>query len=82
MRTKMSSVDKFTLDLHGVYHHEVPTLVDRFVYEHMLGGSMMVNIVTGNSDEMKRIVGDVLDEYGFSYKENLLNCGTLSVIIE
>ena len=82
MRTKMSSIDKFSLDLHGVYHSEVPTLVDRFLYEHMLEGSMMINIITGNSDAMKNIVGKILDEYGFSYKESLLNSGTIMVVVE
>ena len=82
MRTKMSSIDGFTLDLHGVLHRDVPREVDRFLYEHMLKGTLLVNIVTGNSEAMKEIVGKVLDEYGFHYKESFLNSGTLAVVIE
>jgi len=82
MRAKMSFIDGHTLDLHGVLHRDVPREVDSFLYEHMLKASLLINIITGNSDEMKRIVGAVLDEYGFHYKESLLNSGTLAVVIE
>lgn len=82
MRTKVSSIDEFTLDLHGVLHRDVSREVDIFLYQHMLKGSLLVNIVTGNSDAMKEIVGKVLDEYGFYYKESFLNGGTLAVVIE
>ena len=82
MRTKMSSIDTHTLDLHGVLHRDVGREVDIFLYQHMLRGSLLVNIVTGNSDAMKEIVGKVLDEYGFHYKESFLNSGTLAVVIE
>lgn len=82
MRAKMSSIESHTLDLHGVLHRDVSREVDRFLYEHMLKGSFLVNIVTGNSDEMKKIVGFVLDEYGFHYKESVWNSGTLVVVIE
>ena len=82
MRSKMSSIESHTLDLHGILHRDVARELDMFLYEHMLKGSMMVNVITGNSDEMKRIVGAVLDEYGFQYKESSLNSGTLAVVIE
>tara|TARA_Y100001954_G_scaffold69821_1_gene76465 strand:+ start:1167 stop:1415 length:249 start_codon:yes stop_codon:yes gene_type:complete len=82
MRAKMSSIDTHTLDLHGVLHREVSREVDSFLYYHMLNGSIMVSIITGNSEEMKRIVGEVLSEYGFEFRESLWNSGTLVVIIE
>ena len=55
------------LDLHGVRHHEVRNKVIRIVEENW-GEGMEVEIVTGNSDEMKSIVSNVLDEYNLDYK--------------
>ena len=55
------------LDLHGVRHHEVRNKVIRIVEENW-GEGMEVEIVTGNSDEMKSIVCNVLDEYNLDYK--------------
>ncbi len=55
------------LDLHGVRHHEVRNKVIRLVEDHW-GEGLNVEIVTGNSDEMKSIVGNVLDEYNLDYK--------------
>ena len=55
------------LDLHGVRHHEVRNKVIRLVEDNW-GEGLNVEIVTGNSDEMKSIVGNVLDEYHLDYK--------------
>ena len=55
------------LDLHGVRHHEVRNKVIRLVEDHW-GEGLNVEIVTGNSDEMKSIVGNVLDEYNLDYQ--------------
>lgn len=58
---------KDKLDLHGVRHHEVRNKVIRLV-EKNWGGDSEIEIVTGNSDEMKNIVGDILDEYHLKYE--------------
>ena len=55
------------LDLHGVRHHEVRNKVIRLVEDNW-GEGLNVEIVTGNSDEMKSIVGNVLDEYNLDDK--------------
>ena len=55
------------LDLHGVKHHEVRNKVIRIVEDNW-GEGLGVEIITGNSDEMKSIVGNVLDEYNLDYK--------------
>ena len=55
------------LDLHGVRHHEVRNKVIRLVEENW-GGGLGVEIITGNSDEMKSIVSNVLDEYNLDYQ--------------
>ena len=54
------------LDLHGVKHHEVRNKVIRIVEDNW-GEGLGVEIITGNSDEMKSIVGNVLDEYNLDY---------------
>ena len=48
------------LDLHGVRHHEVRNKVIRLVEDNW-GEGLNVEIITGNSDEMKSIVGNVLN---------------------
>jgi len=55
------------LDLHGVRHHEVRNKVIRLVEDNW-GEGLNVEIITGNSDEMKSIVGNVLNEYNLDYK--------------
>jgi len=51
------------LDLHGVKHADVEVKVEDFVLDHQCE---MV-IITGHSEEMKRIVSMVLDRHDFSY---------------
>ena len=55
------------LDLHGVRHHEVRNKVIRLVEDNW-GEGLIVEIITGNSYEMKSIVGNVLNEYNLDYK--------------
>ena len=55
------------LDLHGVRHHEVRNKVIRLVEDNW-GEGLNGEIITGNSDEMKSIVGNVLNEYNLDYK--------------
>ena len=52
------------LDLHGIRHHEVPRKVDVFLGEHLKKGTNEVTIITGHSDNMKKIVDEVLVDYG------------------
>ncbi len=54
-----------TLDLHGVKHKDVFTHVDKFIGEHLLRGHLQVQIITGHSDKMKKLVNEVLGDYGF-----------------
>lgn len=51
------------LDLHGVRHADVEIKVEDFVLDHQ---REMV-VITGHSEEMKRIVCDVLDRHSFTY---------------
>tara|TARA_B100000965_G_C19507678_1_gene720480 strand:+ start:177 stop:401 length:225 start_codon:yes stop_codon:yes gene_type:complete len=47
------------LDLHGIYHIEVETLVNKFLEENQ--DNLPVLIITGNSDKMKTIVREVVE---------------------
>ncbi len=53
------------LDLHGIKHENVGSLLDSFIWENMKKGVSSVSIITGNSSTMKKIVSDIVDEYGF-----------------
>ena len=52
------------LDLHGVRHHDVDRLVENFV----LLNESPISIITGNSDEMLKLVKDVLKRHDIEYE--------------
>ena len=54
------------LDLHGVRHIDVRSKVIRFI-EDLWGKGINVEIITGNSVEMKKLVIEVLNEYNLEY---------------
>lgn len=56
------------LNLHRTRHADVERSVIRFV-ERNWGKNIPVDIVTGNSKQMKELVCRILDEYGLEYKE-------------
>ena len=66
-----------TIDLHGVRHAEVQKLLDQFLWEQMKMDAFWVEIVTGNSERMKEIVGEILKEYGFTWVVSITNSGTI-----
>ena len=47
------------LDLHGIYHVEVKTLVNKFLEDNL--DNMPVLIITGNSDRMIKIVKKIIE---------------------
>lgn len=51
------------LDLHQKRHEEVLILIENFV----ILNELPVKIITGNSDKMKKIVINFLQEYEFKY---------------
>jgi len=56
------------LDLHGIKHEDVRPMLIRFV-EDLWGTNTDVEIITGNSPEMKAIVIEVLKEYKLEYND-------------
>ena len=67
------------IDLHGMRHEEVARTLENFLYEHMQKGTTEIEVVTGNSTEMKGIVKEVLSDYDMTCEEKFGNFGTLIV---
>ena len=67
------------LDLHNIRHQDVQTKLDKFLGEHMMKGTNEIRIVTGNSDNMKNVVDDVLNDYGLTSQPSPLNNGILII---
>ena len=66
-----------TLDLHGTKHHQVDEMTRSFLNFIELP----CQIVTGNSEQMKSIVRNVVKEYEwFCYEKDSYNHGTLVII--
>lgn len=74
-----------SLDLHLVRHKDVRSLLIPFI-EKYWNSSKVVEIITGNSDEMKKIVIEVLREYRLDYSIghplNPNNTGMIQTILE
>lgn len=68
-----------TIDLHGVRHSDVGPMMDKFIWDNMKRNSTSIDIITGNSDEMKRIVREIADEYGFEVNESFMNTAVLTM---
>lgn len=68
-----------TLDLHGIKHSEVPKLVDQFLWENMNKKTTEVEIITGISDQMKKIVIETIGDYNFFCEEEFNNPGKLII---
>lgn len=65
-----------SIDLHGVRHSEAEAVVEDYV----LLNKPPIEIITGNSTEMKSIVRRVLDRHGFRYIDSpAWNYGTVYV---
>jgi DNA-nicking Smr family endonuclease len=68
-----------TLDLHGVKHSEVQSMFDEFIYENMKLDTKEVEIITGISEQMKRIVRNLSDEYSMDCYDHPLNPGKIII---
>ena len=67
------------LDLHGVKHVDVPRKLDNFLSLHLQNKTNEINIIIGNSKEMKKIVDFVLDDYGLVSEVSFLNDAILNI---
>jgi DNA-nicking Smr family endonuclease len=67
------------LDLHGTKHSEVKILLDQFLWENMKNNQREVVVITGQSEHMKKIVRDCVDEYMMTCEEDFLNKGKIII---
>lgn len=67
------------LDLHGIKHEEVARKLDNFLYEHIQRGTAEVDIITGNSPDMKNLVKEVANDYNMDVIPMFGNYGTLTI---
>ena len=66
-----------TLDLHGVKHHNADEITRSFL--NFI--ERPCEIITGNSEQMKQIVKNVVKEYDwFCYEKDSYNYGTLVIM--
>jgi DNA-nicking Smr family endonuclease len=68
-----------TLDLHGTKHEDVTPLLDAFIYKHMKKKTSRVYIITGNSEDMKKIVSKVATEHGLTAVENMFHSAEMII---
>jgi DNA-nicking Smr family endonuclease len=68
-----------TLDLHGIKHSEVQVILDQFLWENMQKNVKEVAVVTGISDQMKKIVYTCVEDYMMNCEEEYLNPGKLII---
>jgi hypothetical protein len=68
------------LDLHGLYHHQVWSEVENFVL--LNSKQLPLRIITGYSEFMKKIVGEVLTKYNFEYYIPAHNPGEIIVTFD
>lgn len=67
------------IDLHGIKHEDVPRKLDVFFWQMMQRNVSQIEVVTGISDQMKKIVKDVSKDYNFQIREIQLNPGSLII---
>lgn len=67
------------LDLHGVRHNDAQILLDQFLWYNMQQNQKEVAIITGISDQMKKIVKNCVDDYMMTYEEEYNNPGKIII---
>lgn len=68
-----------TIDLHGVRHVDVQRILDIFFWEMIQKNQKEVRVITGWSDEMKKIVEMISNDYVFEVIEETFNKGSLVI---
>ena len=63
------------IDLHGVRHKDVSDLITRSCTE----GDMPFVVITGNSNQMKRIVAAIAKSFNLSVRDTIDNPGRIVV---
>ena len=63
--------NKPILDLHGVIHEDVENICHKFINKHWNSGNKL-QIITGNSCKMKKLVIGVLRQYDIDFEQELI----------
>ena len=69
------------LDLHGIKHLDAYREIDKFLWNSMQKKITQVKIITGKSLEMKSIVKNIIEEYGFSISMETMDGGSLIILL-
>jgi hypothetical protein len=72
-------MSRLELDLHDIRHANVSIEIDKFLNYHIVKGSYEVIIVTGNSENMKKIVRECLNDYNLEAEDSIINTGILII---
>jgi DNA-nicking Smr family endonuclease len=72
----------YILDLHGVKHTDVEHTLDQFFHWNNNTTHKSVEVIVGNSLEMKRLTTAWLDKNGYVYFSPYHNLGTIIVTHE
>ena len=68
------------LDLHGIKHEDVSRRCDKFLTS-IWGNHDCIDIITGNSDQMKQVVVEALKPYDVEIRPTLYNSSILRIYL-
>lgn len=69
------------LDLQGYKVYETRDVIDSFIHDQIMIGRKKVEIITGDSKDVKSVVEDVVENYGLDCKEHIYNSQVLTIIL-
>ena len=69
----MNNYKSYKLDLHGTFYRDVSEKVHSFISKCIIEKAHEVEIITGNSDQMKELVKKVLSEYNLKSESPIYN---------
>ena len=67
------------IDLHGIKHEDVKRMLDVAIWDCMNKNKSRIYVITGNSDEMKKIVSDVSREHGLTAVQSMFNSAEILI---
>lgn len=66
-----------TYDCHGKTHSEVKADFENWILMNQY--KLPIEVITGNSEHMKRIIKSILEFYDFTYSESITNSGIIKI---
>ncbi len=68
------------IDLHGIKHEDVPRVLIKAIETNWDSGGHL-EVITGHSPQMKKIVRDIAEEYHLECEDGIQNPGYLWVLL-